>query len=142
MKKIYYYASVSLLFGAFSCSSPDPEKLEDTHESDIQEEIVDEEVVKEEPVVMLSDFIKGTWMKIAQSCDEEGKNCDETKGTDWVFDGEKVTLGRIQQPYNVSNDTIYIVDSPYRIAKEWGDTILLNGIAQNRYLKLVRKTAE
>lgn len=142
MKKIYYYTSALLLLGAFGCSSPKSETLEDTHKSDIQEEIVEEEVEEEEPVVMLSDFIKGSWVKIAQGCDEEGNNCQETKGSDWMFDGEKVMLGRIEQPYHISNDTIYIVDSPYRIAKEWGDTILLNGIAQNRYMKLVRKSME
>lgn len=143
MKKIYFYASAFLLVGMVSCSSSEHE----THEAEDQntteqEEIVEEEAIEEEQVVELSDFIKGNWVKIAQGCDEEGNNCQETKGSDWIFDGEKVMLGRIEQPYHISNDTIYIVDSPYRIAKEWGDTILLNGIAQNRYMKLVRKTME
>lgn len=133
-------STFALLFAAtffIGCSESTPAQEKEVVDS--TSEVIEEEVIEEEPEVSTADFIKGTWEKIAQSCDADGNNCDETKGTDWIFDGEHVKLGRIEQPYTVSNDTIYIVDSPYRVAKEWGDTILLNGIAKDRYMKLVRK---
>lgn len=123
----------------FACdSATETEEVAQEETTDVVATDTDE--LEEEEELGLDDFIKGTWEKIAQGCDENGENCDNTKGTDWVFDGEQVTLGRVTQPYSISNDTIYIVDSPYRIAKEMGDTILFHGIKHDRFMKLVRKS--
>lgn len=141
MKKNYLFVTAfCAAFLAVSCS--DSTRSEDENSETLKqqdEEIIVEEVEEEEPTVDLSERIQGTWAKIAQDCDPEGNNCDMTSGTDWIFDGENVSLGRIQQPYSISNDTLYIVDSPYEISKEWGDTILLHGIKVDRYTKLVKK---
>lgn len=137
MKKSFIILLSSTLL--FACdSATETEEVAQDETSDIVTTDTDEQ--EEEEELGLDDFIKGTWEKIAQGCDENGENCDNTKGTDWVFDGEQVTLGRVTQPYSISNDTIYIVDSPYRIAKEMGDTILFHGIKHDRFMKLVRKS--
>ena len=124
----------------YNCSGEEQKKesVKETPKEEVIEEIVVEEVVEEAPSV--GDFIEGTWAKIAQDCDENGNNCEETPdASDWVFTHDSVSLGRITQPYAVSGDTIYIADSPYMITSEMSDTIVLHGINANRYMKLVKR---
>ncbi|TNE77406.1 MAG: hypothetical protein EP333_00855 [Bacteroidetes bacterium] len=132
-----HFLAVSLItFGLFSCSN----NAETTEDEAVIEELMEQAEVSELPeevLPSLSDKIKGTWSNIAKDCDSEGNNCRQTSGSEWVFGEDEVTLGRVKQPYYVSNDTIYIVDSPYRIAREWGDTILMHAMKTDRYMKLV-----
>lgn len=137
MKYLFY---ISIFFGLTACGSAEPNKEENSNSEVESSEIeVVEENPEEENKIDVASFIEGDWEKIAQSCDPEGNNCQETKGSDWKFDGKEVFLGRVSQPYNVSNDTVYVNGSPYVIAKTWGDTILFHAIVTERYLKLVRK---
>jgi hypothetical protein len=141
MRKIYttlFIASAALMMT--SCGGEEAEETNDettTDSTDTVEEVVEEIVEPEAPE--LSDFILGKWSKVAQNCDENGENCDYNEGSDWDFDGTQVTLGKVSQDYTVVNDTIYIVDSPYVVAMEMGDTILLHGVAKGRFMKLVRQ---
>lgn len=131
---------ITLLSVAFySCSGE--EAKEENHEAPEKEVVVEEEVIEEvvEEAPSIAEFIKGTWNKIGQGCDENGNNCEETSGSsNWDFKEDSVTLGRISQPYTISGDTILIAGSPYMITSEMTDTIVLHGMNANRYMKMVK----
>lgn len=137
MKYLFF---TTILLGMAACQSAETtdEKVADM---DLEtEEIIDvEEAPEKKNKINTAEFIIGDWVKIAQDCDSEGKNCRPSEGSDWKFDGKEVYLGQVSQPYKVVNDTIYVNGSPYFVEKTWGDTILFHGIVTERYLKLVRK---
>lgn len=139
-RKIVKLLGLSMLTFVVACGGDVEEEAHETEtneEVEALEEVIEEDIVPEKPE--MSEFIKGTWGNVASDCDAEGNGCKYKEGSDWVFDGSQVTLGNAVQEYYVSNDTIYIVDSPYYVEKEMGDTILMHAIKTDRFMKLLRK---
>ena len=137
MKHIVFTGLFMLLF---ACGSSDSNSEESSEEQNINDHLTEEvDPIVEESKLNVSEFILGDWIKIAQNCDENGENCEDVGGSDWKFDSTQIYLGRVSQPYEVINDTIYVNGSPYFIEKIWGDTILFHGIKTARYLKLVKQ---
>lgn len=128
-------SATALLFA--SCANEETAPDENTSPEEITETIIEEEVVVEE--ITISDFMLGSWQQIGRSCDSLGNDCAEmSKESFWQFDKDSVTWSSFTHPCSYSNDTLYIVDSPYKIAGEMNDTITWHAVKTNRYMKLVR----
>ena len=137
MKKTFLLLSAfSLLL--VSCGNEEIKTEEETS-ADTTEEVITEtteEIVEE---VTTADFMLGKWQQIGRGCDSLGNNCTEmSRESFWEFKGDSVTWSSFTHPYIVSNDTLYIVDSPYKISGEMADTITWQAVKTNRFMKLVR----
>ena len=139
MKKISLLLSTAAIF-LVSCGNEEVKTKESTTETQVTEEVTDEPVEEVVEEVSTADFMLGKWQQIGRGCDSLGNNCTEmSRESFWEFKGDSVTWSKFTHPYNVSNDTLYIVDSPYKISGEMGDTITWHAVKTNRYMKLVRQ---
>ena len=139
MKRIFLLlTSISVLL--ISCGNEETKSEEITTETESIEDALIEPVEEIKATPSTADFMIGKWQQIGRGCDSLGNNCSEmSRESFWEFKGDSVTWSKFTHPYSVSNDTLYIVDSPYKISGEMGDTITWHAIKTNRYMKLVRQ---
>lgn len=141
LRMSFLLALIAMFFVA--CNNEAKVEQEVVAETETVVEEVEEPVVEEvvEVEQTLAEFISGKWQQIGKDCDAEG-NCKEmTKESFWNFGETEVVWSSFTNPVSYSETQILIGDgepSPYEVASEWGDTIILHAVKTDRYMKLVK----